>query len=443
VKWFGTCTDIDDRKRAEEERRALLDRERRARETAELLNRVGPILLVERDPQTLAQKVTDVATQLIGAQFGALFHNLTNDQGERYMLYTLSGVPREAFSKFPMPRATEVFFPTFHNTGVVRSDDITQDPRYGKNAPFNGMPPGHLPVRSYLAVPVVSRSGDVLGGLFFGHASAGVFAREEEAIVTGIAAQAAIALDNARLFAESRRANEELSQVNAELQQFAYSASHDLQEPLRMVAIYSQMLKKKYGDHLDATAHEYLNYTMQGANRMVQLVKDLLLYSQVTNVAEAPPEPADVNSALDRALQNLRAAIEESRACVEREVSGAVPMHEIHLQQLFQNLIGNALKYRGPEAPHIRVRNERRGDLWEFAVADNGIGIDKQYTEHIFGIFKRLHGIAEYSGTGIGLAICKKIVERYGGRIWVESEPGKGSTFRFSIPEKTPPGAAQ
>ena len=165
---IGVVSDISNRKE-------LLRQEREARATAELLNSIGRILSSELNLERLVQSVTDLATRLVGAQFGALFHNVLNDEGESYALYTLSGVPREAFSKFPMPRNTAIFAPTFRGEGVIRSDDITQDSRYGKNAPHKGMPPGHLPVRSYLAVPVVSRSGEVLGGLFFGHAQTGMF----------------------------------------------------------------------------------------------------------------------------------------------------------------------------------------------------------------------------------------------------------------------------
>ena len=172
----------------------------------ETLNQVGRTLAAELDLERVVQAVTDAATEASGAQFGAFFYNVTNDSGESYMLYTLSGVPREAFSKFPMPRNTAVFAPTFDGSGIVRSDDITQDPRYGKSAPHHGMPQGHLPVRSYLAVPVISRSGEVLGGLFFGHEQPRVFTERAERLVAGIAAQAAIAIDNARLYRAEQEA---------------------------------------------------------------------------------------------------------------------------------------------------------------------------------------------------------------------------------------------
>ena len=442
-KWFGTCTDIDDTKRAAEERQELLAREREARRTAELLNQVGPLLAAELDTQQLAQKITDLATQLTGAQFGALFHNVQNEQGESYTLYTLSGVPREAFANFPMPRNTMVFGPTFRGEGVIRSADITQDARYGKNRPYRGMPEGHLPVRSYLAAPIVSRSGEVLGGLFFGSATVDVFTEQHAQLAEGIAAQAAIALDNARLFAETQNARNALEQSNAELRranedlnQFAYSASHDLKEPLRTVAIYSQMLQRQYGAVLDEQATQYLEYALQGVKRMELLLRDLVAYLQAMDEGEQEIVPVPGGEVFRKAVENLKDIIEESQATVD---SGPLPVllaREVHLLQLFQNLLGNALKYRGEAPPHIQVSAESQEGMWKISVRDNGIGIEPQYARQVFGLFKRLHGRnSGYEGTGIGLAICQKIVERYGGRIWVESEgAGQGSTFCFTLP---------
>jgi PAS domain S-box-containing protein len=437
--------DITEERRAVQEREELLRREQDARQTAEALNRVGPLLSVELDPQRLAEKITDLATRLIGAEFGALFHNVLDEKGESYLLYTLAGAPYEAFGNFPMPRNTAVFGPTFRGEGALRSDDITKDPRYGHNAPHHGMPEGHLPVRSYLAVPVVSRSGAVLGGLFFGHSRTGVFTKRAEDLVTGIAAQAAIALDNALLFKQSeqtqealRLSNEGLRRANEDLNQFAYSASHDLQEPLRMVALYSQMLQKKYRNKLDEQADEFIGYTVQGARRLEMLVKDLLAYTQAANFATEDLSAVDANEILENTLSNLQRSIEESDAVVTHDSLPAVYIQEIHLVQLFQNLIGNALKYRGKRKAYVKISAARQDAAWLFSVQDNGIGIDPQYKEQIFGLFKRLHTAADYSGTGIGLAICQKIVERYGGSIWVESALGEGATFYFTVPDKEP-----
>ena len=435
-RWFGTNTDVTAQEEAEQ-------KEKRARETAEILNEIGPLLLAELDPQQLTQKITDIATSAVRAQIGAFFHSLVDERGESYVLYTVSGAPREAFAKFPMPRNTLVFGPTFRGEGVVRSDDITLDPRYGKDPPYQGMPGGHFPVRSYLAAPVISRTGAVIGGLFFGHSEIGVFTKEAEDIVSGIAAQSAVALDNASLFDEGRRSssallrsNEELKRLNGDLNQFAYSASHDLREPLRMVSIYTQLLERKLRDTLDEESLEYLDYILEGALRMESLVRDLLAYTQAATPYESASESASVNEALQRAMQNLGAIINESDARISSGELPVVQVPLVQLTQLFQNLIGNAIKYRGKEAPRIDVCATRDGGQWKFAVADNGIGIEEQFKELIFGVFKRLHTSEEYPGTGIGLAICQRIVQRAGGRIWVDSEPGKGSTFFFTLPAR-------
>jgi PAS domain S-box-containing protein len=231
-----------------------------------------------------------------------------------------------------------------------------------------------------------------------------------------------------------KEAHEELKRSNSELEQFAYVASHDLQEPLRMVSSYTQLVMKRYGERLDGDAREFMNYVVDGAARMKQLIEDLLAYSRVgTKGKEFKATP--VESALRRALTNLRAAIEESGAEVTHDPLPTVSADEVQLAQLFQNLVGNALKFRGPEKTKIRIEAREHPAEWEFAVKDNGIGIEKQYFERIFMLFQRLHTKGDYPGTGIGLAICKKVVERHGGRIWVESEPGKGSSFNFTLPK--------
>ena len=226
---------------------------------------------------------------------------------------------------------------------------------------------------------------------------------------------------------------EELNRSNEELGQFAYIASHDLQEPLRMVASYTQLLSRRYKGKLDADADEFIAYAVDGASRMQRLIQDLLTYSRVGTKGI---KLADTSSekALMHALANLHGAIEDSAAVVTHDSLPDVMADEVQLTQLFQNLVGNGIKYHGTEVPHVHISVARQGaKKWLFSVKDNGLGIDKQYFKRIFGMFQRLHKREEFAGTGIGLAICKKIVERHGGHISVESQPGQGSTFRFAL----------
>ncbi|MFC4638849.1 GAF domain-containing protein [Deinococcus hohokamensis] len=760
-------------------------------ETLRLLNRTGQAVSAELDLGRMVQGVTDAGVELTGAQFGAFFYNVINAQQESYTLYTISGVPREAFSSFPMPRNTQVFSPTFNAEGVVRVHDITQDPRYGHNPPYRGMPAGHLPVRSYLAVPVVSRSGEVLGGLFFGHPEPGVFTERAEQLMVGLAAQAAVAMDNARLYqqlqdshallerrveertrelaeqaaaheafvrfteaagtstdvhtlarealtvfrsffaecsaayyerdgdiwrarvwtediapavvqsitagisadapafsdavrsqapvfvdawnpereqvaateeygtvalfpmlvgdqiaglmavglkdtrqwtehgravvraigrslnlslerayvalqlseqrdalqartqaleafegltrnltleadpytlivraqeimlsllpdgyalywereggswqvktqigdlrneelqrqveaglpyestrtvripfetgeplyqdvydkghdnlertvghisataslpvivggevqgvivvglfgtrqwtatdramlatvmrsvgltlegAETARAlqerTRELERSNAELERFAYVASHDLQEPLRTIASFAELINRRYSDSLDDKGRHYLGFVTLGAQRMKVLIDDLLVFSRL-NVVREELAPVALEAALQDALDSLRGATEHSGAQFTWDELPEVQGIHSELTQLFQNLIGNAIKFSRPDVPpQIAITAEREEECWHLQVRDNGIGFEAQYAERIFQIFQRLHGRDEYQGTGMGLAIVRKIMEHHGGRVWAESTPGQGSTFHLLL----------
>lgn len=236
---------------------------------------------------------------------------------------------------------------------------------------------------------------------------------------------------------ELERTVADLKRSNAELEQFAYVSSHDLQEPLRMVASYTQLLAKRYKGKIDADADEFIGYAVDGANRMQKLIQDLLAYSRVTTQGHAF-QWVDCHALLEEVLRNLRLAVEESRAVVTPDISLTVMADRSQLGQVFQNLIGNAIKFRGPEPPWIHMSVERKGAEWRFAIRDNGIGIEPQYADRIFVVFQRLHDREAYPGTGIGLAICKKIIERHGGRIWVESQLGKGATFYFTLPIVAP-----
>ena len=248
-------------------------------------------------------------------------------------------------------------------------------------------------------------------------------------------AHLSVELDERRR-AEQRMAQyaAELARSNAELEQFAYVASHDLQEPLRMVASFTQLLARRYRGQLDKDADEFIGFAVDGATRMQSLINDLLVYSRVGTRGKSFA-PTDCGAVLQMALDNLARSVEESGAVITHDPLPTVPGDEVQLTQLFQNLIANASKFGSPETPRIHVSAEKQGPQWVFAVRDNGIGIAPEQQERIFMIFQRLHHRSEYPGTGIGLAICKKIVERHGGRIWVESRPGEGATFYFSLAE--------
>lgn len=233
-----------------------------------------------------------------------------------------------------------------------------------------------------------------------------------------------------------RRRTAELVRSNQELQQFAYIAAHDLQEPLRMVASYTQLLAQRYKGRLDADADDFIGFAVDGARRMQMLISDLLAYCRVETAGKAPSE-VQSREAFDEALRNLEGAIADSGARITCDPLPLVMADRIQLVQLFQNLVGNAIKYRTAERPEIHVSARRgRPNEWIFSIRDNGIGIDPKYAERIFLMFQRLHSRDEFSGTGIGLTLCKKIAERHGGRIWVEPNPGPGSTFHVSLPER-------
>ena len=232
---------------------------------------------------------------------------------------------------------------------------------------------------------------------------------------------------------ELKQAIAALKRSNRELEQFAYVASHDLQEPLRMVSSFTQLLAKRYQGKLDKDADEFIAYVVAGAKRMQALINDLLTYSRVDTRGKSF-EPIDSEAAFDQAIANLRVAIKEGEAVITHDPLPPLIADDLQIVQLFQNLLGNAIKFHGKEPPRIHVSAKQEGNEWVFSFRDNGIGIAPEYFDRVFVIFQRLHGREEYPGTGTGLAICKKIVERHGGRIWVESAPSKGSTFYFTIP---------
>ena len=441
-----------ERKKADQAREELLAREQAARHEAEILNHLGNLAFAELDLEKLVQAVTDAATELTTAQFGIFRYSAVADGNESNVLFAVSGVidgvaARNAFNQCP-PRGTAADLAASfgRSGGMVRYDDIRAvtgiGPRYDENAPLFAMPEGCVAVRSYLAAPVVSRSGEVIGGLFFGHENAGVFTEAHERIVGRVSTQAAIAIDNARLYkaaelarVQAQSASRDLERSNTDLERFALVASHDLQEPLRMVTSFSQLLARRYKGQLDERADEYLEFIQSGTKRMAALIEDLLSYSQIVHSTEKGA-PVDCNALLDKVLESCRVTIEESGATITRDPLPTLDGDEGQISQLFHNLLTNALKYKRPDVrPEVHVSAQRTANEWLFSFRDNGIGIAQEYLEQIFVIFKRLHKKAEYPGTGIGLALCQRIIEGRAGRIWVESKPGFGSTFYFTWPD--------
>jgi len=255
--------------------------------------------------------------------------------------------------------------------------------------------------------------------------------------ITGTISSGEDITDRKRAEEERERWASELARSNAELEQFAYVASHDLQEPLRMISGFTQLLARRYKDRLDENAYEFIDYIVDGATRMQRMIEDLLAYSRVGTRGN-PFELISCKDIFDQVIANLKMAIGENNAQVTHDPLPAIMADSTQMTQLFQNLISNAIKFRGEEPPRVHISVKRAGNEWVFSVRDNGIGIAPEFFDRLFQIFQRLHTGKEYPGTGIGLAICKKIVERHGGRIWVESEVGRGSTFYFTIPVRSP-----
>ena len=298
-------------------------------------------------------------------------------------------------------------------------------------------------IRSILLIPLMFE-GKILGAINLSSVTPGAYSDTEAKFAERVASQIAGSIANAELYAAIAEAErqlgqraEELARSNAELETFAYVASHDLQEPLRMVSSYVKLLEQRYKDRLDDAADDFIHYAVDGAERMQALINDLLAFSRVGTHVE-PFEPTDCSGVVEEALINLHVAVEECGAKVTTDDMPTLTADRGQLVQVFQNLIGNAVKFRGDRPANVHVGARPCEDGWELWVSDNGIGIDSKHYERIFAVFQRLHRRSEYDGTGIGLAICKKIVERHGGRMWVESEVGRGSTFRLTIPASPP-----
>jgi PAS domain S-box-containing protein len=420
--------DITEMKQAEAERVRLLEENNAV---TEALNRVGALVASDLDRDRVVQAVTDTATELTTAEFGAFFYNVENEAGESYMLYTLSGVPREAFAGFPMPRNTAVFEPTFSGTGVVRSADITRDARYGHSGPHYGMPRGHLPVRSYLAVPVRGRGGAVLGGLFFGHSEVGRFTAHHERLAVGVASWASVALENARMYTLAQEA----SRLKDE---FLASLSHELRTPLNAIVGYAHLLRSgMFGEEKQAHAIRAIE---RNSRSLSQIVDDVLDVSRIlSGKLRLDVQTVDLPTIVGNALDSVRPAAEAKGVRLHSVLDprgGRVSGDPERLQQVLWNLLSNAVKFTG-RGGNVSVRLESVDSHIEVTVSDTGIGIAPAFLPHVFERFRQADAgtTRERGGLGLGLSIAKQLAELHGGTITATSPgAGEGATFTLKLP---------
>ena len=488
----GVNVDITDRKRAIVEMRtftesleeAVKERQRieaalrEESQTLEVLNRTGTALAAELDLERLVQRVTDAGVEVTGAKFGAFFYNVLNEDGGSYMIYTISGADRSEFEKFPMPRATSVFGPTFQGKGVIRSSDITKDPRYGKNDPYHGMPKGHLPVRSYLAVPVASRASEVIGGLFFGHPEPGQFSKRHEMLVTGIAAQASIGIDNARLYqaaqtelAERMRAEAALRDLNDTLEQrveeevdrraeteealrqsqkmetvgqLTGGIAHDFNNLLQIVSGNLEILRQKISED-SAHLRRYVDRAATGAERAATLTQRLLAFSRRQPLA---PKPVDVNRLVPGMSDLLHRTLGETIE-VEAVLAPRLWAVEADPNQLENAIINLAINARDAmpaggkltiEAQNTHLDEAYAAENPEVAVgqyvviciSDTGVGMASETVARSIEPFFTTKEVGK--GTGLGLSMVYGFVKQSGGHLKIYSELDEGTTVKIYLP---------
>ncbi len=463
VRFIGTVRDITARKRAERH--------------LQTLNDTGASVAAERDLEKIVQTITDAGVELTGAQFGAFFYNVLDENGASYMLYALSGASRSDFDRYPMPRSTAVFEPTFLGTGIVRSDDILEDPRYGRNEPYKGMPKGHLPVRSYLAVPVISRSGQVLGGLFFGHVETGRFTEEHEKAVLGIAGHAATAIDNARLFsaverelAERRRAEAALQALNATLEervreelaeraraeerlhqiqkmeavgQLTGGIAHDFNNMLAVIVGGLNLLQRKL-EKGETDVMRFVEGAMDGANRAAALTQRLLAFSRQQPLT---PRPLDPNRLVAGMSELLSRTLGETIR-VETVLAAGLWRIEADPAQLESAILNLAVNARDAMTEggwltietsnaHVDERYAQEYDVAPghyvlIAVTDTGEGMTPEIAARAFEPFFTTKHVGK--GTGLGLSQVYGFVRQSGGTVKIYSEPAFGTTVKIYLP---------
>ncbi len=430
--------DISDRKRASEafaEQSLII----------ETVNRLGQLLAAELDLHKLVQAVTDAAAKICEASFGAFFYNVLNETGESEMLYAVSGVPREAFEHLSILPNSDILAHTFQNQDPILIDNVETDPGKESNSPLFGIPEGSSPIRSYLAVPVISRSGEVCGGLFFGHPMAGMFSARAMRIIEGLAGQASIAMDNARLYEGAKRSakeNERLyrqAQISNQMkEEFLSTVSHELRTPLNAILGWSRMLRG--GALPEAETTRAIETIERNARAQSQLIDDLLDVSRIiAGKLRLEIRPADPNLCIEAAIDALRPAAEAKGVRMQKVIDAGVlfvPGDPVRLQQIVWNLLSNAIKFT-PREGKVQVRLERVNSSVEIVVSDTGQGIEPDFLPYVFDRFRqedqrtaRLHG-----GMGIGLAIVKQLVELHGGSVTASSSgKDQGSSFTVKLP---------
>lgn len=430
--------DISERKRAQE---ALAEQV----EIIDTVNRLVQSLAGELDIQKLVQAVTDAATDVSGAQYGAFFYNVQNERGEIETLYRTAELPHEAFADLALQGNTEILGPKFKSEGTVRLANVKNDRSDGRGFPYDSMAQGYEPITSYLSVPVISRSGEVYGGLFLGHPDEDVFSERDARIVEGIAAQAAVAMDNARLFDTAQRAaaeNERLYRQTVESSQlkdeFLATVSHELRNPLNAIMGWARMLRA--GQISPEDIPKALDTIERNARAQTQLIDDLLDVSRIiTGKLRMDVRPTDPNLFIEAAIEAVQPAAQAKGVRIQKimDTGGAsVPGDPVRLQQVVWNLLSNAIKFT-PRGGRVRVMLERVNSHVEIIVSDSGQGIPAEFLPHVFDRFRQAdqRSTRSHGGMGLGLAIVKHLIELHGGSVQAAS-PGvnKGATFTVTLP---------
>lgn len=420
TKWFGVCTDIDEEVRSEQ--------------TQKFLAEAGELLISSIDYKTTLENISKIAVPQF-ADWCAV-DMVQDNKIVRLAVTHQDPVKIEMAKEFVKRYPPSLDAPT-GLANVIR----TGKTEYMKEIPealYDSVTDEvlkdfavKLNINSFIIVPL-KLQGKAIGGItFVNHRESRLFDERDIKLAEDVARRASLALENAELYTQSQKAKFALENTNRELEQFAYVASHDLQEPLRTTSSYAMLLKKRFKDKLDESGDTFLDMIIDASKRMKNLIDDLLDYSKV---GKNDIQSVDLNNVLEKIRFNLDLSMKENNAIIESETLPVIKAYQTQMLQLFQNLISNSLKYRSESNPIIKISVKKQDNFWLFSFADNGMGIEKQYFDKIFVIFQRLHNRHEYEGTGIGLATCKKILEMHNGNIWLESEIGKGTTFYFTIP---------